>query len=93
MGRSQLTTYRVTGNSMTPLLRDGQEVQVQPAESYSVGDMVVAIHPIQTDLIIVKQITEIKDGRFRLRGTNPEESTDNFGLIKKGNIIGKVILS
>jgi nickel-type superoxide dismutase maturation protease len=91
MGNRQLETYQVSGNSMYPLLRDGQEVQVQPADDYQVGDIVVARHPIQSDLTIVKRIDEISsDGRFRLRGSNSEESTDHFGLISPNKIIGKI---
>ncbi len=52
----------------------------------------VATHPIQTDLTIVKRIEFIApDGRFQLRGANPDESTDNFGLISQNKIIGKMI--
>ena len=93
MGTGQLTVFKVSGNSMNPLLHDGDRISVMPAPEYKVGDIVAAVHPIQSDLTIVKRIESITpDGRLRLRGTNPEESTDNFGLIKKENIIGKVIL-
>lgn len=93
MGNSQLI-YTVSGSSMNPLLRDGDRVQVQKTDHYEVGDIVVATHPIQTDLTIIKQITEIsEDGRFRLRGANRAESTDNFGLVSKSKLIGKVFLT
>jgi len=92
MGTSLIETYRVSGNSMNPLLHDGQEVQVQRSENYAVGDIVVATHPIQTDITIVKKIESIsEDGRFRLRGTNPKESSDKFGLVSQSKIIGKII--
>ncbi len=92
MGTSQLTTYKVSGNSMNPLLRDGDRITVWPMPNYKIGDIVVAIHPIQTDLTIVKRIEFIApDGRFQLRGANPEESTDHFGLISHNKIIGKMI--
>lgn len=92
MDCSQLATYQVSGNSMIPLLRDGDLISVMPAPVYRVGDIVVATHPIQTDLTIVKRIDSVaSDGRFRLRGANPEESTDSFGLISQNKIIGKMI--
>ena len=92
MGNSQLETYKVAGNSMNPLLRDGQEVQVQAAKNYEVGDIVVATHPIQTDITIIKRIESISgDEYFRLRGINKNESSDNFGLVSKSNVIGKVL--
>lgn len=91
MGTSQLETYRVSGNSMNPLLRDGQEVQVQAIKNYEIGDVVIAIHPIQTDLTIIKRIESIESGRFRLRGDNFIESTEKFGLVSRNKIIGKVV--
>ncbi len=91
MGNSQLETYLVKGNSMNPLLHDGDEVQVQSADSYKVGDIVVATHPIQSDLTIIKRIESIESGQLRLRGTNPKESTDQFGLVSPDKILGKVI--
>ena len=98
MGNSQplndplrVSTYRVKGNSMNPLLNDGDEVQVQAAEAYEVGDIVVAIHPIQTDITIIKRIESMDGSSFRLRGTNAQESTDKFGLVSRERIIGKVI--
>jgi nickel-type superoxide dismutase maturation protease len=90
MGNRQLT-FRVEGNSMNPLLRDGDEILLEPAGSYKVGDVVVATHPIQTDLTIVKRIIAIEDGRFRLMGDNPRESSDHFGLVDHSKIIGKFV--
>lgn len=92
MGASQLTTYKVSGNSMNPLLYDGDRISVWPMPSYKIGDIVVATHPIQTDLTIVKRIEFIaSDGRIQLRGANPEESTDSFGLIAPNKIIGRMV--
>lgn len=92
MGTSQLTTFKVSGNSMNPLLRDGDRISVMPMPSYKVGDIVVVTHPIQTDLTIIKRIESIaSDGRLRLRGSNTEESTDSFGLVSQNKIIGKMI--
>ena len=92
MGTSQLTIYKVSGNSMNPLLSDGDTISVLPAPSYKIGDIVVATHPIQADLTIVKRVESItSDGRLRLRGANPAESTDSFGLVSQNKIIGKMI--
>jgi len=78
---------------MYPLLRDGDEVQVQRMPTYSIGDIIVATHPIQADITIVKRIQDIENGHFRLRGTNPKDSTDKFGLVPMQKIIGKVLLT
>ena len=93
MGNSQLESYTVSGHSMYPLLRDGQQVVVQPSKKYQPGDIVVAHHPFQRDLKVIKQIREIRDQKFRLQGINQEESTDNFGLLPATKVIGKVILT
>ena len=76
---------------MYPLFRDGQEVQVQPTKEYAIGDIVVAKHPILKDTIIIKEISSIKDDGVQLKSIG--EGTTNFGLIKKDQIIGKVVSS
>lgn len=84
--------FQVAGNSMNPLLHEGDRILVEPMQSYEIGDIVVTPHPIQTDLTIVKQIESISsDGRLRLRGTNPKESTDRFGLVESSRVIGKFV--
>lgn len=92
MDDSQLVTYQVSGHSMHPLLRDGQTISAMKIGHYAVGDIVVARHPIQTDLIIVKRISALEEGAFRLEGINREENTDRFGLVPAEKILGKVTL-
>lgn len=88
----KLETYRVSGHSMYPLLKDGQEISIQSCREYQVGDIVVVKHPIQSDVTIVKKIESIDSkGQFRLRGVNRLESSDRFGLIQKEVILGKVV--
>ena len=89
--------FRVTGNSMQPLLQPGEEILINPFAYQKalpqINDLVVAIHPHQKDLEIVKRIHRIdEDGTFFLLGDNPNHSTDsrNFGAIALKNIIGKV---
>jgi len=91
MGNSKLENYKVKGHSMYPLLRDGQEVEVEPAKEYFVGDIVVVKHPLLRDAIIIKEIASIKDDRAELKSIG--EGTTNFGLVKQDQIIGKVILT
>jgi len=93
MGTGKLEKFRVSGHSMYPLLQDGQEVEAEPINEYKIGDVVVAQHPFQRDLIVIKQITAIRDQNFRLQGVNREESSDNFGYLPLEDIIGKVILT
>ncbi|NEO51001.1 MAG: nickel-type superoxide dismutase maturation protease [Moorea sp. SIO4A3] len=89
--------FRVTGGSMIPLLKPGEEILIDP-RAYrhmppKVGDIVVARHPYQNQLRLVKRVTLVlEDGRCFLQGDNRLESTDSrsFGLVDAQQIIGKV---
>ncbi len=78
---------------MFPLLTAGDEVLVdsrayrqQPPQ---IGDIVVAQHPAQADLQIIKRVAEVMgDGRFHLQGDNANESSDT--LIPAAFILGRV---
>lgn len=84
---------------MVPLLRPGDEVLVDP-RAYSQepprpGDIVVARHPTQVDLKIIKRVIDVTgDGRFYLQGDNPDptESSDSrsFGPVSLDHILGRV---
>jgi len=85
--------YRVTGASMFPLLAAGDEVLVDRRayrqQRPQVGDIVVAQHPAQADLQIIKRVAEVMiDGRFHLRGDNSNESSDS--LVPRNLILGRV---
>lgn len=87
--------YRVTGASMRPLLAAGDEVLVDP-QAYRrqpprIGDLVVARHPIQTDLEIIKRIKGVQgDGRYRLQGDNPDPAQNSPCLVPARLILGRV---
>ena len=91
--------FRVTGVSMLPTLRDGQVVLIDRnayrQQAPRVGDVVVAQHPFQSDVKVIKRITAVtENGRFHLQGDNPHslESTDSrsFGPISENAILGRV---
>ena len=92
--------YRVSGNSMLPVLQPGDEVLVDKRAYRKTppmpGDLVVARHPFQKDVRLVKQVTAVDaDGRCRLEGTNPLgviESSDSrgFGSVSQEKIVGRV---
>ena len=92
--------YRVSGNSMLPLLHPGDEVLVDRwayrKERPRPGDLVIARHPFQKDVRLVKQVVAVDgDGRCQLQGTNPLgviESSDSrgFGPVSQEKIIGRV---
>ena len=88
---------RVTGASMLPVLQPGEEILFDPyayrRASPQPGDIVVALHPFQRQVRLVKRITQqLEDGRFYLNGDNPAESTDSrsFGPVTLNQILGRV---
>ncbi|MCB0196201.1 MAG: nickel-type superoxide dismutase maturation protease [Anaerolineae bacterium] len=89
--------FRVSGNSMQPLLQPGEEVLINPAAylytAPQPGDIVVVIHPYQPGLRMIKRLTAIGDGhRYFVEGDNPAESTDSrsFGPVGLEHIVGQV---
>lgn len=89
--------FRVTGQSMQPLLRPGEEILINPyayrQSAPQVNDLVVVIHPEKSNLEIVKRIVEIReDNTYFLQGDNLLYSTDsrNFGAVALNLIRGKV---
>ncbi|WP_036479305.1 nickel-type superoxide dismutase maturation protease [Myxosarcina sp. GI1] len=89
--------FRVTGNSMQPLLQPGEEILID-RHAYQnrvpqIGDIVVATHPFRSGLTVVKRIALVmEDGSLFLKGDNFTESTDSrtFGTVNLKYILGKV---
>ncbi len=88
---------RVVGNSMAPLLKQGDEVLLDPRAYHGhlpkVDEIVVAWHPNSADLKIVKRVAFVdEDGCCFLVGDNRQESEDSrtFGLIPTDRILGRV---
>lgn len=82
---------------MAPSLKPHQEVLINLRAYNNVpplpGDIVVAYHPAQANLLIVKRILFVEeDGRCYLHGDNTIKSSDSreFGLVSQKHIIGKV---
>ncbi|MBC8231593.1 nickel-type superoxide dismutase maturation protease [bacterium] len=89
--------FRIAGNSMTPLLKSGDEVLVNPRAYQQMtpqsGDIVVARHPYRKDLRLVKRVAAVlDDGSCIIEGDNSSESTDSrsFGAIFPKHIFGQV---
>jgi len=88
--------FRVEGNSMLPVLKPDDQVlilRISP-DLLMPGDIVVARHPHQRDVTMIKQIESIReDGKFILSGLNLDESTDSrqFGSVDQTDVIGKVV--
>ena len=87
--------YRVTGVSMRPLISPEDEIFVDPqayrCQTPRIGDVVIARHPVQPDLQIVKRITKVRtDGRYHLQGDNPDLSLNSQSWVSAHMIIGRV---
>ncbi|HUF05487.1 MAG TPA: nickel-type superoxide dismutase maturation protease [Aridibacter sp.] len=88
------TIYRIEGDSMDPILRNGEEVLVAERARVRIGDVVIAQHPFKESVEMAKRITAIDaNGKFFLVGDNSDESTDSrrFGPVSSDLILGKVI--
>ncbi len=86
--------YIVEGNSMFPMMKDGEEVLVDRNAPVEVGDIVVAKHPIEQTTELVKRIERINErGHYFLVGDNLEDSNDSrhFGAVSIEYIKGKVV--
>ena len=89
--------FCVTGISMFPLLKPGEEILVD-TRAYrhflpEVGDLVVAKHPHRHGLKIIKWVAFVdENGECFLVGENKEESSDSrsFGFVSSQQIIGRV---
>ena len=81
---------------MAPLLLDSDVVFVDTGAYSSsppqIDDVVVALHPYQRDLQLIKRVANVADDRVFLRSDNPSEGTDSraFGTIPCQRILGRV---
>lgn len=88
----QRKRFKIEGQSMEPLLKHSDVVFVKPTRDVTPGDLVICRHPIQSDLILIKQVESCKDDQLTLKGLNPSVSTDSriFGPVDKGLVIGYI---
>lgn len=82
---------------MQPLLQPGEEVLINPYAYRHLdpkpGDLVVARHPQQPTLRLIKQVIYVEPEGCFLKGLNTAASTDSrtFGLVPSSNILGQVV--
>lgn len=89
---------RIRGASMAPTLNEGDVVFVDTSAYANAtprdGDIVVANHPQEIGLQIIKRIEFIDDGGAYLKSDNTTDpgasDSRRFGLVPLENIIGKV---
>ncbi|MFF5445051.1 nickel-type superoxide dismutase maturation protease [Streptomyces sp. NPDC012888] len=86
----------VTGPSMAPTLRDGDQLLVRYGVRVRPGDVVVLRHPFQQDLLVVKRAVERRPGGWWVLGDNPYavppgDSTD-YGAVPDELVLGTAVL-
>ena len=85
----------VTGPSMLPTLATGEFVLIDERRPPSIGDVVVARHPDNDDLLVIKRLTGLgPDNRVSLSSDNPSAGTDSrvWGPIDRARVVGVVTL-
>jgi nickel-type superoxide dismutase maturation protease len=88
--------YRISGISMSPTLLPGQIILINRL-SYlfakpQKGDVIAVTDP-RDKKVLIKRITQIISNQYFVEGDNKKHSTDSrvFGMIRKQDIVGKVI--
>ena len=89
--KAPISRFSVSGNSMYPTLKEGQDVlSINWFVNPKVGDIVIIeVNGKQ----MVKRIQSISDRKIFVVGDNEKESTDSksFGPVKMEDVVGKVI--
>ncbi|WP_328396583.1 nickel-type superoxide dismutase maturation protease [Streptomyces sp. NBC_00390] len=83
----------VTGRSMYPRLRHGDQLLVHYGAELRAGDVAVLRHPLQQDLLIVKRLVERRDGGWWVLGDNHgDEVVDSraFGAVPDELMLARV---
>lgn len=82
-----ISKFKVYGNSMFPILKEGQEVLTFNWAKPKVGDIVVVKDQK------IKRVQKIMGSKVYLVGDNRTESTDSrhFGPVDRSQVIGKVL--
>src|SRR5258708_21827654 len=88
--------FKIVGNSMSPILVDGDTILVNRLayvyRSPQIDD-IVAVKDPRDKKILTKRIARIENNKYFVLGDNKAHSTDSriFGMIEKREIVGKII--
>jgi nickel-type superoxide dismutase maturation protease len=89
-----LQPVRVVGHSMWPTFKNGDTLLFDTDSSRLpiLGDVVLAQHPNDADLQIIKRIFSIENDDYFLSGDNPDptssEDSHNFGKVPRASLLG-----
>ncbi|MEU5398405.1 nickel-type superoxide dismutase maturation protease [Streptomyces sp. NPDC005963] len=94
-GRAQNAPFgvaEVSGPSMYPTLKPGDQLLVHYGAQVRPGDVAVLRHPLQQDLLIVKRLAERRPGGWWVLGDNPGAEGDSrvFGAVPPELLLGRV---
>jgi len=83
---------RVTGPSMSPTVRSGDQLLVRRRTPDAVrpGDVVLARFPSRSDLLVVKRVRRAVDGGHWVEGDNPFV-TDDSRAYGAAIVVGRVV--
>jgi phage repressor protein C with HTH and peptisase S24 domain len=77
---------------MAPYIVEGDELLVSPAHLPKVNDIVLAQHPTNPTVVLIKMVDSIRDGEFYLTGINQSSSSDSrdFGWLSNDLLLGRI---
>jgi len=88
-----LFRVRVEGDSMLPVLRDGDRLLVRRTRRVRAGDIAVAVDPRDGSRPLVKRVGAVSTDGVTMRGDNPAASTDSraFGPLAPDMVRGRAV--
>jgi len=94
---SPIDKYKISGSSMLPTLKTGDMVLVNKVAywfSSPKKNDIVAVRDPRDGKTLIKRIIKIEENSYFVQGDNKNSSTDSrvFGMIKKTDIIGNVVI-
>ena len=82
----------IKGESGWPFLVPGKQYLASNVVSPKVGDFVVFRNPHDSAQILVKRVAAVRGDRYRVESmVSWGTSSDDFGLIERERVIGKII--
>ena len=89
-----LTTVRIIGPSMEPVLRNGETYLAFTGVRVRDGDVVVIRNPQRPGMLSVKRVKRRDGDGWWVEGDNPKESTDSrhFGVVGPDDVVARVVV-